>query len=392
MRVFISYCGEAGKALAANLRDKMNAEKEIDAWTYADPDYTIGERSWDRIYRQIVSSDWMVVLNTECTRGNRNQRHEWSLAIGEAVKVAVFSKEGVEIPDTDLNSRNRGCFDESNFDDRCGKLIADLKKLEQEVGRLAERRVQDDRAMGDELVKGIRQRTEGLDLEKVRAYRSRIVDEYLAGTLTRRIASTGLVSENETGLMGTYVWLDVDLEEFKRGDVDHSLVCGQIADAIVGGEHKHLLRELVKSSSKRTRSYFTKSSQAAAYAIAKQLNVLVNNGHRPDVMLAPLQIYSEFMQSFHQIIRWGEKGDQLVIENSPPLTIYWSHRETPSGEFVIFDRRALWWRIRPDGEDGALATAIGVSPLYRDRISFYAETRFKVEILEPAAIAVLTIP
>jgi len=392
MRVFISYCGEAGKALATVLRDKLNAEKEIDAWTYADPDYTIGERAWDEIYRQIVSSDWMVVLNTECTQGNRNQRHEWRLAMDQGVKVAVFSKEGVATPDTDLNRRNRGYFNESNFDDRCGKLIADLEKLEQEVGRLAERRLQDDRAMTDELLKSIRQRTEGLDSEKVRTYRNRILDDYLAGTLIRRIVGTGLVSENETGLMGTHVWLEVDAEEFKRGDVDHTLVCGQIADAIVRAEHKHLLRQLIKSSSKRTRSYFTKSSQAAAYAIAKQLDVLVNNGYRPDVILAPLRIYSEFMRSFHETIHWDEKGDQLLIEDSSPLTIYWSHGETPSGEFVIFDRRAVRWKVRPDEEDGALATAIGVSPLYRDRISFYAETQFKVEVPEPAAITVLTIP
>lgn len=66
--------------------------------------------------------------------------------------------------------------------------------------------------------------------------------------------------------------------------------------------------------------------------------------------------------------------------------------QSPSGEFVIFDRRAVRWKVRPDEEDGALATAIGVSPLYRDRISFYAETQFKVEIPEPAAITVLTIP
>ena len=392
MRVFISYCGETGKSLAVNLSNKMNAEKEIDAWTYANPDYTIGQRSWDEIYKQIVSSDWMVVLNTECTRGNRNQWHEWRLAINEAVKVALFSKEGVETPDADLNSRNSDCFNESNFDERCVKLIADLKKLEQEVGRMAGRRLQDDRAMTDELLKSIRQKTEGLDLEKVRTYRNRIVDEYLAGTLIRRIVKTGMVSKNDTGLMGTYVWLDVDVEEFKRDDLDYTLVCGEIVDAIVGGEYKHLLRELVKSSPKRSRSYFSKSAQAAAYAIAKQLDALVKNGHKPDAMLAPLHVYSEFMQSFHNRIRWDEKGDQLVIENGPPLTIYWSHRETPSNEFVIFDRRAVRWRVRPDEDDGALATAIGVSPLYRDRISLYAETRFKVEILEPTAIAVLTIP
>jgi len=332
------------------------------------------------------------VLNTECTRGNRNQWHEWRLAINEAVKVALFSKEGVETPDADLNSRNRGCFSDSNFEERCGELIADLKKLEQEVGRLAGRRVRDDRAMSHELVKGIRQKTEGLDLEKVRRYRNRIVDDYLARTSIRRLVTIGLLSEKEMGSVGTYAWFDVDQEEFKRDDVDYTLVCGQIADGIVGGEYKHLLRELVKSSPKRSRSYFPKSSEAAAYAIAKQLDALVNNGHTPDTLLAPIQIYSKFMQSFHGSIRWDEKGDELLTEDSLPLTLCWSHRETPSNEFVIFDSSAVRWRVRPDEEDGALATAIGVSPLYRDRISFYAETRFKVEILEPASIAVLTIP
>jgi hypothetical protein len=75
-----------------------------------------------------------------------------------------------------------------------------------------------------------------------------------------------------------------------------------------------------------------------------------------------------------------------------PLTIFWSNSKIPTKEFIILDHNSLRWLVKPDKEDGALATAIGVSPLYRDKVDFYVLTLVKANILIPEAISVIHIP
>ena len=83
---------------------------------------------------------------------------------------------------------------------------------------------------------------------------------------------------------------------------------------------------------------------------------------------------------------------QLKLNDEISLSVYWSHRELPSQEFIIFDKNAIRWRVKPDMEDGALATAIGVSPLYKDKIDFLAYTLFEIEMLIPDAIRIISVP
>jgi len=342
----------------------------------------------------------MIVLTMACTKNNVNQTNEYKRALLEGVQVESFAQHGVEIPE-DLKGRNVGYFEQSSFEQDCNKLIADLKaeemvrqrvKKEQEYHSvLVEKKEQEYRSnVLEKLITLTRKKTEGLPLEKVKESRKMIVDNYLKRTIIRRIATIGCTFEED--LEGQYIWLHDDVEQFKREEVDYRIICSQIAEEITAGEHRYLTKLIVDNTTSMNTLSASDISRPDFSVLEREIAALFSRGHNPNVMLAPIEEMSTFIEFYYDKINWqfGDR-EQLVLEGRPPITIFWSNVKVPMKEFIILDTKALRWSVRPDEEDGALATAVGVSPLYRDKIAFFAYTLYKVEMLAPEAISITTI-
>lgn len=395
MKVFISYCGDS-KRLAEQLTERM-VQSNIDAWTYSDPYYKYGSNAWKEIYREILVREWMIVLNTECTTKSTNQKNEWKHALKNGNMVFAFSKVGVKRP-KDLSPRNEGYFDENDFDAKCEKLIKDLK--EEETIRQLVRQQKLDSERGDNLKELeklktlIRQNTEGLNINKVKEARKLITDRYNERTIIRHIAKIGLAADRDIkDLQAKYVWLQDDLARFKRTDVHYEMLWKQIADAIVTGERKYLRQFLLEKITSRNAISTLDILKPDFSLIERETDSLYSKGYTPSVILSPIQVFMSFINFFRSRITWqATKEQQLTLSDRLPLTIYWSHGKLPSQEFIVLDKNAIRWRVRPDDEDGALATAIGLSPLYKDKVDFLSYTSFKIEILKPEAISVIALP
>jgi hypothetical protein len=391
MKVFISYCGQEGKSLSERLRDKMH-EARIDAWAYSDPDYTYGDLAWMEIYKEIETRDWMIVLTTECSSDNINQINECRRALKAGNKVFSFVKHGTKTINIDgMKSRTWGEYDKDNFNEQCQKLIADFKKQEAIVRQYTEFNTEADKPETLKLLVTIRQRVRGLSAEKISESRQMIINNYLNRTIIRDVVHVGFTFET-SGLRGQYILLQEDADQFKRNDVDYRLVLSDLGNSIVTGERKYLRQFLVDNVTSKKAISSTDLSKEGFSLLEEEVNSLHSKGYSPTAILSPIQVFQPFMHFFRDKMKWevGEK-EQLVLGDKEPLTIYWSHKWLPSQEFIILDKSSVRWRVKPDEEDGALATAIG-SPLYDDKVVFFAQTLFKVDLLKPEAVSIITLP
>lgn len=391
MRVFISYCGKEGKKLAQKLAQKMK-ESGIDAWTYNDPYYTYGDMAWLEIEREIDARDYMIIMTTECTKQSQNQLWECKRALEKACQPLAFGKSGVETLDIpELKSRAIGSFNEETFDVKCTKLIEDLKR--QEIIASQQRKADSESKNLQTLLSFIRRKAEELPVGKVRESRNMIIERYLTRTIIRDVAKVGCVFNDET-LQGKYIWIQDDAQQFKRDDVDYRMIWSDIADVIATGERDYL-RQFILGEVKSRKTFAASDllvSKPDFSLIEIEIDYLISKGFTPSIMLCPIQVFQPFLGFFSSKVRWhlGER-EQIEFESKQPLTIYWSHKKLPSREFIIMDKNSVRWSIKPDEEDGALATAIG-SPLYKDKVSFLAYTLFKVQLLQPEAISIIELP
>jgi hypothetical protein len=386
MKIFISYSGN-GKALAGKLCNRM-IQSGIDAWTYDNPNYMIGDITWFEIYEHIQKSEWMIVLLTSSAPTSVNQTNEYMHALMLGVKTFAFSEYKAKIPEQ-LKSRNMGIFRRNGYENACTQLISNLKEHEKRI----EKELSSERGIlqYQKLIPLIRRKIEGLNVQKAQECRNIIIENYLKKTIIRRVTKIGFVfDENESDLQGQYFLFETDIEHFNRPDWDYRVICSQAAEAIVAGEHRELRERLLRNQNNISTLPLSKSGRLDLSMLQDKIDLLYRLGHTPDVILAPIVAFQDFVKFFEKNIDWpvGER-EKLKLKEKQPLTIYWSSNIVPLQEFIIFDSTAIRWRIKPDEVDGALATAIGVSPLYKDKVSFFAGTLFKIELLNQNAIQVI---
>lgn len=109
---------------------------------------------------------------------------------------------------------------------------------------------------------------------------------------------------------------------------------------------------------------------------------LLESNVRPNVMLAPRQVYSKFVQNhWSEIAESNWRTDQIRIEDCD-IQIVWSHRYAPLRSFIIFNSSAGIWHVLKDIDtDKRLTVAIGEHKDHDDKIAFLAETMAYYEIL-----------
>jgi hypothetical protein len=330
-------------------------------------------------------------LITGTTVGNTGQLFEYNCALRSGLRIVALAAPSATIPEV-MKSRHIGNFDPHRFDDACLGLVHDILKLERLIPRRAETYRQSV-FHGADVLKKLRSRLYGLNTSKVEQSRKMILDSYLQKTVVRQLSRVSVVPDGNVPLEGKYIWWQDDVESFQREEMFYGVICGQIAKTIADSEYEFLWQALQRQAANRA-TLVPPSQPSKTYA---QIEDLVDNllarRHKPNFILAPLELMADFLFSFHGKITWpAHKPEQLTLEKRPPLSLFWANNNMDANAFIIGDGHSLQWAVRPDDEDGALATAIGVSPLYKDKVDFFAQTEFKLDVLNPDAFQMVTLP
>ncbi len=116
--------------------------------------------------------------------------------------------------------------------------------------------------------------------------------------------------------------------------------------------------------------------------LSKYVIKLVEKGHKPNLMLAPIQIYSKFVKQC--LANYSESNwqtNQIRIEGND-IQIIWSHKYAPLRSFVIFDSsNGIWHTIQDAESESGLTVAIGESKDNPNTMLYVAETMAYYEIL-----------
>lgn len=129
--------------------------------------------------------------------------------------------------------------------------------------------------------------------------------------------------------------------------------------------------------------------------IGEVVGELKNEGFSPNAMLAPLDMYVEYIQRWlaedPRSIQWvGQPRETLVVDGSR-LSIFWSNNYVRFNDFAILASATGEWVIKPDPETGkALRVRISRSSLYPEtRVEVIAKTVVHYELESPNGIRVL---
>jgi len=124
-------------------------------------------------------------------------------------------------------------------------------------------------------------------------------------------------------------------------------------------------------------------------ALEQRIETLSQRALKPDIMLAPIELYVPFIQSHDSRIDWTGTPETVAIGGTH-LSIFWSHKYAPSDCFIVFCSKGGTWRVVPDRETGqAITIALGQSALYPDRVEIGVETTVNYEVTHPEAFCVI---
>jgi hypothetical protein len=120
----------------------------------------------------------------------------------------------------------------------------------------------------------------------------------------------------------------------------------------------------------------------------KQIIYLRGKGFKPNVMLAPLQIYSLFVKNYKAILaETNYNTDKIQIEGCE-MQIAWSNIYAPLRSFIILDSSYGIWHVITDMESkSGITAAIGESKTNVNKMSCLVETMAYYEILNKDAFA-----
>jgi hypothetical protein len=120
--------------------------------------------------------------------------------------------------------------------------------------------------------------------------------------------------------------------------------------------------------------------------LSKYVIHLCDKGYKPNVMLAPIQIYSLFVKNCRsKLAESNWETDQIRLEGCD-IQIAWSHKYAPLRSFIIFDSsNGIWHAIKDIESERRITAAIGESKDNAEKMLCFVETMAYYEILNEDA-------
>jgi hypothetical protein len=228
----------------------------------------------------------------------------------------------------------------------------------------------------------IRNSARQLSSYKITEYIDDIVKSYEKSTDSHKIAKyqkeRTIVS---LGYRSIGLYQAIEKDKFFAKDYIWHPFFSDVGRAISRGERKYINNRLGKyvRGVEDTISY----SKPDFNILRKHIIGLLDKDVVPNTILAPIQIYSKFVQNFKSELAEADwKTNRIIIEQCD-IQIVWSHKYAPLKSFIIFDSsEGIWHSVHDAESENGLTVAIGESKTDKDKIVFFAETIAYYEILD----------
>ena len=94
----------------------------------------------------------------------------------------------------------------------------------------------------------------------------------------------------------------------------------------------------------------------------KYILYLYEKGYKPNVMLAPIQIYSLFVKNYNSVLAKSNYNTDKIQLEGYDIQIAWSHKYAPLRSLIIFDASyGIWHAIKDIDSESRITAAIGES-------------------------------
>lgn len=238
----------------------------------------------------------------------------------------------------------------------------------------------------DRNITTLRKRIANLQPDRLKAFTEEIVRSYEAATI---VGQTGRVAEVMGRIpLGFTIIRKTEtrsLADFNDESFYWDLYCSDLGRAVALGEELYLfesLAEVISPSERRIAG-----GDPHFDMLFEEMGELRAQGHKPDVVCAPISVMVPFLRQLRSHIRWGSHPREvLVVPTGEMLRVFWSSKNRPLDRFLIFDSSSAVWSVRPDPESGhRLTVAIGEAQEDSDSVVWLAETAVKYEMMDPTA-------
>ena len=354
---------------------------------------TIGALTWREIADRIVNwTDVVFIICTDSSTTSWGQGQEIGYALNNRVKAITVGIDGASIP-VELSAPNFENWQGDDFATRCTALASGLPGTMERLLGLDESTVSRQRppALAERRrhLKELNMNIAALDLQRVTEGKKAISDSYLQETVRGQVA---LIAQDKGPDDPTFSTIGLSearkLEDFNSTSFYWNLYFAEMGRALAAGE-QHYLQGTIKQHIDSDMTTISRSKPSFELLEAR-VERLSQVGVKPDVMLAPIEVYVPFATRFVSQMNWAEGERERVTLGGAQLKVFWSHKYAPSTSFIILDRAAGIWHVAADGETGQLFTAvIGQNPAYTDRVLIGAETTVRYEITQPDSFCVI---
>jgi hypothetical protein len=240
-----------------------------------------------------------------------------------------------------------------------------------------------------EHIRKLNARIAHLDLTRLNECREAVWKSYEAASLLPHVAVVAKEQNLQAaGFESIGIRQLIHLREFNAPNYYWGSYFSDVGRAIASGERRYLQTEILSQVKQDTQ---TISRSSPDFSILTRLvHSMIGSGLCPDVMLAPIDVFVDFLRTFKSEVDWGVGHPEQLVLGNTRLKVFWSHIHAPLNSFIVFSSTAGIWHVVPEEHSGRLLTvALGESEKRSDSVEYWVETLVRYEITSPRAFHVL---
>jgi len=242
-----------------------------------------------------------------------------------------------------------------------------------------------------EHIRALNARTAHLDLTRLNECKEAVWKSYEAASLLPHVA---VVAKEQSIQASEFKSIGIrhliNLREFNAPNYYWGQYFSHVGRAIASGEQRYLQEDILKQVNPDSETILRSSPDFSI--LTRLIDSMIGSGLSPDTMLAPIDVFVDFVMTFKSQIDWYVgHPEQLVLRNTR-LKVFWSHIYAPLSSFIVFSSTAgIWHVIRDEDSDRLLTVALGESEKHSDSVEYWVETLVRYEITSPRAFRVLNL-
>ena len=397
-KVFISYPTKDGLDWAIKTKDVLT---HAGITAFLDKhDVKAGSPGWIKIGREISESQIIIIIGTAQSYYSYGVTLETEAALNLKKPIVTLRHDDAKIFEILYAPKFDPFETEEQLISRCSKITTDFNAIIEEH-RIHMLRFQKDVADGGvpsqpTVTTGITPappppNLSGLYMDKVNRALTEIKDAYESHTIVpslARVRPFDSLQDSTKEFTQIYVSFFHPVKDFIAPQP--ALMMVEVGMAVAYGERNFINKQLFEKGP------VTKISQeeVTIQKIRDILSDLKAGGFQPNVMLAPLEHYVDFMQSWTEqgCIEWRAPSREiLLLDNETKLQVFWSNKYVPfHSDVLIMDNRIGEWIIKPAPNGQALDVRISRSALYPEtRVQVTAKTTVHYKLDQPSGMRIL---